>query len=207
MEDEFPWAWTIHPVLPDADYTILASVGVDPFDPENWNADVQVIRDEMAVWSATFYTLANLYWLFDKNAATGECSGGLYYNDKHMVIVRRIDRETIEATVAAIFAEHEFEWGDDAAFSTEPVLRQQRPILLVRHAQDGHWQFLDGGEFDFSDATLLHPDSIFGKHPDVETLADLPRGWAAERNSVEAEWHRYEWSEDPESAQRRSLFF
>lgn len=46
--------------------------------------------------------------MFDKNAATGECSGGLYYNDKYMVIVRRLDRETIEATVAALFEAREF---------------------------------------------------------------------------------------------------
>lgn len=108
MEEEIPWLWTIHPVLPDVDYTIEARVGVDPFDPENKNADVAVVRDEITLWSATFYTLANLYWLFDKNAATGECSGGLYYNDKHMVIVRRLDRETIEATVAALREEGEF---------------------------------------------------------------------------------------------------
>ena len=108
MEDEFPWVWTIQPVLPDVDYHIEASVGVDPFDPENWNADIQVIRDGYIIWSANFYTLANLYWMFDKNAATGECSDGMYYNDKDMVIVRRLDRETVEATVAALFAEGEF---------------------------------------------------------------------------------------------------
>ena len=78
-------------------------VGAEEVDPENFNADVQVIRGGEPVWSATFYTLANLSWLFrKKNTATGECGGGMFFKDSHMVIVRRFDRETIEATVAAL---------------------------------------------------------------------------------------------------------
>jgi hypothetical protein len=100
----------IHPARADADYRIEVVVGIDDFDPENHNADLEVIRRGVVIWSATFYTLNNPRWLFEKNAATGECQGGMYFRDRWMVIVRRFDRETIEATVAALAAEGEFTW-------------------------------------------------------------------------------------------------
>jgi hypothetical protein len=110
MSGDVPeWLWVIHPAARDADDRIEVVVGVDEVDPEDFSADVQVIRDKDVRWSGTFYTLANLHWLFEKNAATGECAGGLFYKDTHAVIVRRLDRETIEATVAALVAEGEIE--------------------------------------------------------------------------------------------------
>jgi hypothetical protein len=109
MSDVPKWLWVIHPAARGADYRIEVIVGIEEFDPENFNADVQVIRDGDVRWSGTFYTLANLHWLFEKNAASGECSGGLFYKDTRAVIVRRLDRETIEVTVAALVAEGEIE--------------------------------------------------------------------------------------------------
>ena len=82
-----------------------AIVGIDEVDPENFDADVQVIRGRNVLFSASFCTLAFLHWLFEKNAATGECDGGMWFRSPDMVIVRRFDRETIEATVAALIAE------------------------------------------------------------------------------------------------------
>ena len=103
MADSVPaWLWQIHPARANGAYLIEVVVGAEEVDPENFNADVQVIRGGEPVWSATFYTLANLSWLFEKNTATGECGGGMFFKDSHMVIVRRFDRETIEATVAAL---------------------------------------------------------------------------------------------------------
>jgi len=101
--------WVIHPTAPDANYRIEVIVGIDEVDPENFNADVQVIRGQRVLFSAVFITLANLQWLFEKNAATGECGGGMYFRSPDMVIVRRFDRETIEATVAELFAEGDIE--------------------------------------------------------------------------------------------------
>jgi hypothetical protein len=110
MSGDVPeWLWVIHPAARDADYRIEVVVGMDEFDPEDFNADVQVIRDKDVRWSGTFYTLANLHSLLEQWAATGEYGGGLFFMDTYAVIVRRFDRETIEATVAAFVAEGEIE--------------------------------------------------------------------------------------------------
>lgn len=70
------------------------------------------------------------------------------------------------------------------------VHRDELPILLVLHEEDGAWQFLDGGAVS-DDA--VHVRHLFDKHPDLRDLADLPEGWAAERASVSGQWRRYPW--------------
>jgi hypothetical protein len=59
---------------------------------------------------------------------------------------------------------------------------------------DGDWQFLDGGPVS-EDAVVLHIHHVFDKHSDLRSLADLPEGWAAERDSVAGDWRRYPWQE------------
>ena len=81
----------------------------------------------------------------------------------------------------------------NAAFLTGPVHRNALPILLVIHEHDGDWQFLDGGYVDDIDAVAVHIEHVFEKHPDLRLLADLPKGWAAERNSIAGEWRRSPW--------------
>jgi hypothetical protein len=71
------------------------------------------------------------------------------------------------------------------------------PILLVVHEDDGDRQFLDGGFVDEDDAPVaVHIGDVFDKHPERRLLADLPEGWAAERDSVAEEWRRFAWPSD-----------
>lgn len=79
------------------------------------------------------------------------------------------------------------------AYSTNAVIRGDRPIPLVVHEEDGDWQFLDGGEVDVPDGVALHLAHIVDTHPEVLPLASLPPGWAAERESENADWKRYPW--------------
>jgi hypothetical protein len=53
--------------------------GNDPsdFEPGKGNVDVEVELADGSLWSATFFTLANIKALFEKNHRTGECGGGL----------------------------------------------------------------------------------------------------------------------------------
>jgi hypothetical protein len=81
----------------------------------------------------------------------------------------------------------------NAAYLTDAVHRDELPILLVIHEEDGDWQFLDGGDVDNVEAVAVHIEHVFEKHPDLRLLTDLPKGWAAERNSTAGAWRRYPW--------------
>jgi hypothetical protein len=77
------------------------------------------------------------------------------------------------------------------AYLSGAVHRNELPILLVVHDDDGDWQFLDGGAFDEEDAVAVHFGHVFEQHPELRSLADLPEGWAAERDSIGRDWRRY----------------
>jgi hypothetical protein len=81
----------------------------------------------------------------------------------------------------------------NAAYLAAAVHRDELPILLVIHEDDGDWQFLDGGYVDDVDAVAVHIGHVFETHPDLRLLVDLPEGWAAERDSIAGEWRRYPW--------------
>src|SRR6476646_7774806 len=44
---------------------------------------------------------------------------------------------------------------DTTAYSTEPILRGERPILLVLHEADGSWQFLHGEHVDIAERVAV----------------------------------------------------
>ena len=65
------------------------------------------------------------------------------------------------------------------------------PILLVVHdAEDHGWQFLSGLAFDMADAQLVALGGIVRVDPSLLTIADLPPGWQAARESAESDWIR-----------------
>lgn len=65
------------------------------------------------------------------------------------------------------------------------------PILMVTHDEDdGGWQFLCGTTNDPDDGRIVHLEEIVIMDPTVTSVADLPLGWLAFRNSVGGEWHR-----------------
>ena len=70
-----------------------------PFDPENEAVDVVLqIRNGQEYWS-NFTTPKFLKYMFKKNSRTGECAGGTYFCLPGMVVVRRIDKESISKTI------------------------------------------------------------------------------------------------------------
>ncbi len=95
------WLWVIHPTAPDANYRIEV---VGEVDPENFNADVQVIR-YLKPASARPSARSRTSTGCSRRRGKGECDGDMWIRSPDMVIVRRFDRETIEATVAALIAE------------------------------------------------------------------------------------------------------
>jgi hypothetical protein len=63
------------------------------------NSDILVTFTDGTVYSATFFTYENINTLRQKNKSTGELLNGTYLFASNMVIVERIDRETIERII------------------------------------------------------------------------------------------------------------
>ena len=84
-------------------------LGAQVWDPLNDNVDVEVRFGDGRRFGATFFTLANVERLFDKNRKTGECASGLYLWAANMILVRDVSIETIERTVKDLMDCDEFE--------------------------------------------------------------------------------------------------
>lgn len=83
-----------------------------------------------------------------------------------------------------------------ATFCTEKVAHEDSDVLHVVHDFNGDWQFLDGTTDEPGECVMLCLGCIFEKHADMVAIAGLPRGWAACRDVVGAEWERYELDPD-----------
>lgn len=77
-----------------------------------------------------------------------------------------------------------------AVFTTRSIVEEGRPVLLVTHDEEGDWQFLGGAANDLADGRLVSLETVVKRHPSVTELADLPRGWRAERNDAADAWRR-----------------
>jgi hypothetical protein len=75
-------------------------------------------------------------------------------------------------------------------FTTTRVLEENHPILLVCHDGDGDWQFLCGATDAPDQCRLICLNDIVERDPSVNDIADLPLGWRAWRENVDAEWRR-----------------
>ena len=60
-------------------------------------------------YGATFFTPANIATLLGKWRRTGEYRSGLYFWAVDTIVVRELDRETIEATVEGLLDDGHFE--------------------------------------------------------------------------------------------------
>jgi hypothetical protein len=85
---------------------------------------------------------------------------------------------------------------DVGVWTTRAIADGAQPILLVSHHADGDWQFLPGSILDMQDGVVLHLHHIVDRYPEIHELADLPRGWAAERDSVGDPWRRWPLDDD-----------
>jgi hypothetical protein len=84
---------------------------------------------------------------------------------------------------------------DLGVFVTEEVFRQGLPVLWAVHDQDGDSVFGNVSDFDERTTSLVHLSHVFADHPELAEIADLPRGWAAVRDSPDESWRREERAE------------
>ena len=76
-------------------------------------------------------------------------------------------------------------------FTTRRVTELGYPVLVVSHdADDGAWQFLCGTTNDPKDGVTESLASMLARHPELEELSDLPRGWIAWREDKMSAWVR-----------------
>lgn len=80
---------------------------------------------------------------------------------------------------------------DEQVITTRPVLEDGLPILRVSHDDDdGTWQLLCGTTTKAADGRVACLGCLAAKDPTLGELADLPRGWVAQREAASAPWLR-----------------
>lgn len=88
-----------------------------------------------------------------------------------------------------------------AAFCTTRVARENFPILLVSHDENGDWQFLDDTTDEPEGCTLLCLGCAFELDRTLAGIADLPVGWVAWRSSIGEPWQRDQHPDGGQAAQ------
>ncbi len=76
------------------------------------------------------------------------------------------------------------------AFSTVRVFRENYPMLLASHDENGDWQFLCDTTTDPKDIFVVCLGCAFERDRTIGELANLPLGWTATREYVGAPWFR-----------------
>jgi hypothetical protein len=80
-----------------------------------------------------------------------------------------------------------------AAITTRQVIKEGLPILSVVHYwDDDSWAFVCGTTDKTEDGRVIGMGTALKLDPTLRTIADLPPGWAARRETVGGAWHRYE---------------
>ena len=78
-----------------------------------------------------------------------------------------------------------------AAITTRFVLDRSRPILSVVHYSDDHsWAFLCDTTTNPDDGRVIAMSEALSLDPTIASVADLPPGWHAQRESVGGLWKR-----------------
>jgi hypothetical protein len=80
---------------------------------------------------------------------------------------------------------------DTLAFTTDRVMLEGYPVLVVTHDHDGYWYFLCGTTMDGDDWKTICLGCAYEKTPEIGDWAALPLGWCAQRESASAPWQTF----------------
>jgi len=106
----------------------------------NDNSDVWVEFENGERYVGSFFTYRNIEWLRRKNQNTGECLNGKYFWASDMLIIERLDRETIENVIKELIGTNNF-------FSIFTKLEDEKSIWVFNGARSRH----SGGIFESLD--------------------------------------------------------
>ncbi len=85
----------------------------------------------------------------------------------------------------------DFDQAPNVACIATPYVMAGEAVLVVTHYDDdGSWAFLDGGTPDPESAMVVTMSAVLDRHPDLHSIADLPPGWTAIRQTAEGAWSR-----------------
>ncbi|MEH6446922.1 MAG: hypothetical protein V7784_23770 [Oceanospirillaceae bacterium] len=94
------------------------------------------------------------------------------------------------------YGESELDWPFDqaqnvAAITTKQVVENSFSILMVVHYKDDDsWAFTCGTTNRSEDLMLVAMGEVINLDPTLYSIADLPSGWSATRESINSEWVR-----------------
>lgn len=78
-----------------------------------------------------------------------------------------------------------------AAITTRQVVHDGLPVLVVTHYADDHsWAFICGTTNESDDVMFISMERALSLDPSLVSIADLPPGWTATRDTVDADWVR-----------------
>lgn len=75
-----------------------------------------------------------------------------------------------------------------AAITTAGVIEEGLQILVVQHYHS--WAFLCSTTDLEADGRVIRMEEALEIDPTLETIADLPPGWVAQRKKIGGAWHR-----------------
>lgn len=99
---------------------------------------------------------------------------------------------TSVACCGAVAMDWPFDQAENVAtITTKQVLEDDLPILVVVHYDDDHsWAFVCGTTNESEDLKLVTMKQIVARDASLLSIADLPPGWQAVRESRDSEWVR-----------------
>ena len=77
---------------------------------------------------------------------------------------------------------------NQAVFTCLHIIEENKPILYVKHDNEGDWQFLCGENHTTEDARVIALQEIINIDPSVSKVSNLKCGQTAVRESKESEW-------------------
>ena len=78
-----------------------------PYDEYDANSDVQFKLSDGTEWIATFFTYQNILSINEKNKATGECLSGLYFCATDMILIEKLNRESVLLVIEQMLEDDE----------------------------------------------------------------------------------------------------
>lgn len=94
------------------------------------------------------------------------------------------------------YGENELNWPFDqaknvATITTKQVVKESFPILMVVHyEEDDSWAFTCGTTNKSEDLMVVGMGEAVNLDTTLYSIADLPPGWSATRESINSEWVR-----------------
>ena len=87
------------------------------------------------------------------------------------------------------FKKHKFNDSENqTVFTCSHIINENKPILYVKHDNEGDWQFLCGENHTTEDARVIALQEIINIDPSVSKVSNLKCGQTAVRESKESEW-------------------